>query len=125
LDRTCLKILAELDWPPIYFISPEQFLHIEGVSVKGSYGISSVRYPVFTIQKGLRGKAKMNTLYHECFHILFPHWPHWKIECAAERMARGGGRGYWSVKYGKTVDDVPPRSYLLKLARRASKRMKH
>jgi hypothetical protein len=124
LDRTCLKILAELDWPPIYFISPEQFLHIEGVSVKGSYGISSVRYPVFTIQKGLRGRVKMNTLYHEIGHLLFPNWPHWKVEAFAEKMARGGGKGYYCTKYGHSVDKLPPRSYLLKLARRASKRMK-
>lgn len=117
-------MLAELDWPPVYFISPEQFLHVEGVSVKGSYGISSVRYPVFTIQKGLRGKAKLNTIYHEILHVMFPHWKHWRIECCAERLAGGGGRGYWSARYGKTVDDVPSRARILELARSASQRMK-
>ena len=125
MDRTCAKILAELGWPPIYFISQEQFLHVEGVSVKGSYGISSTKYPVFTIQKGLRGKVKTNTIFHECAHILFPHWPHWKVEAFAEKMAGGGGKGYFCQKYGHSVDDLPPRSYLLKLARRASKRLKH
>jgi hypothetical protein len=105
-------------------IPPEQFRHIEGASVKGCDGISSVRYPVFTIRSGLRGKAKLNTLYHEIFHILFPHRPHWWIENAAEIMARGGGRGYYATKYKKPLEDMPPRSHLLKLARRASKRMK-
>lgn len=119
-----LKILAELGHPPIWMIPPEQFKHVEGHSLKGCDGISSTKYPVIAIRSGLRGKAKLNTLYHEIFHILFPHRPHWWIECAAERMAGGGGKGYFSVKYGHSVDDMPPRSYLLKLARRASRRMK-
>ena len=116
-----MRILAELDWPPIYLVSNEQFLHVDGVSVKGSYGISSVKHPVFTIQKGLRGKVKTNTLYHECAHILFPNRPHWWIEAFAEKMARGGGKGFYCTKYSKTVDDLPPRAHLLKLARRASR----
>ena len=124
MDKTFQKILAELDFPPIFMISIEQYEHIDGVSLESDDGISSVKYPVFTIRKGLRGKAKLNVLYHEIFHVLFPSWKHWKIECAAEKMAGGGGKGYWSRKYGHSVDDLPSRSYLLKLARRASKRMK-
>lgn len=124
MDRTCVKILRELDWPPVFLISVEQYEHIDGCSLEGDYGISSVKYPVFAIRKGLRGRVKENVIYHEVFHVLFPHWEHWRVECAAERMARGGGRGYWSVRFDKTVDDVPSRARILELARRASKRMK-
>jgi hypothetical protein len=120
-----LKILAELGYPPIWMISPEQFKHIEGVSVKGCYGISSTTYPVFTIDGGLRGKAKANTIYHEIGHLLFPNWPHWKIDLYGEIMARGGGRGHWANKYGKKLEDMPNRAYLLKLSKRAVKRMKY
>lgn len=116
--------MKELDFPPVFLISTEQYEHIDGCSLEGDYGISSVKYPVFAIRKGLRGRVKENVIFHEIFHILFPNRPHWWIECAAERMARGGGRGFWSARYGKTINDVPPRSRLLELARRASRRMK-
>ena len=119
-----LRILAELDYPPIFMISPEQFEHIEGATLKGCDGISSTDYPVFTIRRGLRGKARANTIYHELAHILFPSRPHWWVDLFGEIMARGGGRGYWAKKYNKSLEDMPPRSYLLKLARRASRRMK-
>jgi hypothetical protein len=124
LDRTFAKIIEELGYPPVFLVSPEQFQQVEGISLKGSFGIASGTYPIIAIRKGLRGRVKANTLYHEAFHILFPHRPHWYIECCAEKMARGGGRGFWSVKYGKSVDDVPSRARILQLARRASERLK-
>jgi hypothetical protein len=119
-----LRILAELDYPPIWMIPPEQFKHIEGVSVKGCYGISSTTYPVFAIDGGLRGKVRASTIYHEIGHILFPHWKHWQVDLYGEIMARGGGRGHWAKKYEKTPDDMPSRAHLLKLSKRASRRMK-
>lgn len=119
-----LKILAELDYPPIFMIDPKQFEHIEGVSLKGCHGISSTVYPVFAVHRGTRGKTRLSTIYHEVGHLLFPSWPHWKIDLFGEIMARGCDRGYWAAKYDKTPDDMPSRSYLLKLARQASKRMK-
>lgn len=119
-----LKILAELDWPPIFLISPEQFIHLEGATLKGCEGIASTEYPTIAIKRGLRGKAKANVIYHELAHHLFPSRPHWWIDNFGEVMARGGGRGYWAGTYNKPLKDMPPRSYLLKLARRASRRMK-
>jgi hypothetical protein len=121
-NRIFLKILEELEWPRIYLLDPKQYFHVDGMSVKGSYGISSVDYPVISIQKGLRGKVRANVIYHEVGHLLFPSHHHWWIECAAERLARGGGRGYWSGKFGHSVDEMPSRNELLKLFRRASKR---
>jgi hypothetical protein len=119
-----LKVLAELGYPPIFMIDPKQFEHIEGISLKGCHGISSTTYPVFAVHRGTRGKARLNTIYHEVGHLLFPHWKHWKVDLFGEIMARGGGRGYWANKYGKTPADMPPRSELLRLARKASQRMK-
>ena len=119
-----LKVLRELDYPPIFMIDPKQFEHIEGVSLKGCHGISSTTYPVFAIHRGTKGKVRLSTIYHEVGHLLFPHWKHWQVDLFGEIMARGGGRGYWATKYGKTPADMPPRSHLLKLARRASQRMK-
>ena len=124
MDRTFLKILKEMDFPPVFLISIEQYEHVDGCSLEGDFGISSVKYPVFAIRKGLRGRVKENVLYHEIAHILFPSRSHWWIEAFAERMARGGGRGYFCTKYGHTVDDVPPRARLLELARRAGRRLR-
>lgn len=123
-DRTYVKILEELDWPPIYLVSPEQFEHVDGTKLEGDFGIAAVNQPVITIRKGLRGRVKCNVIYHEIAHHLFPSKHHWWVELFAEKMAKGGGRGYWSHKYGHTIDELPPRSVLLKLARKASGRMK-
>jgi|SRR6185369_6203996 len=124
MDRMFAKILKELDYPPVFLVSEEQFAKVEGVSIRGSYGIASVQYRIISVQSWLEGKAKENTLYHETFHILFPHKPHWWIERAAEKMAGGGGSGYWSDRFNKTPNDVPPRARILEMARKASKHMK-
>lgn len=117
--------MEELEWPRVYLLTPKQYEKVDGISVRGLYGISSVDYPVISIQKGLRGKVLSNTIYHEIGHILFPHRKHWWIECAAEKLARGGGRGYYSMKYGHTVDELPSRAKVLLLFKRASKRFNH
>lgn len=117
-----IKILAELGYPRIYLVPPEQYEQVDGEKLGSYCGSASVDYPVVTIHTGLSGKARRNTIYHELGHHLFPSRRHWWVECFAEKMARGGGRGYWSKQTGHTVDDLPHRSYLLKLARRASAR---
>lgn len=119
---TFLRILRELEWPNIYLVTPIQFEKVEGETIKGSYGISSVRHPVFALAKGLRGRVLANTIYHELSHHLFPTRPHWWIECLAERMAGGGGKGYYSIKYGHSVDEMPSRAKCLQLMRKAVKR---
>lgn len=119
-----LKILKELDWPPVYMVNPEQFEHVDGNSVRGCYGISNAFHRIFTVKRGLTGKVRANTIYHEIGHILFPSKPHWWIDLYGEKMARGGGKGYWSTVYGKTLEDLPSRARLVELSRRASKRMK-
>ena len=120
------NILEELGWPNIYLIPIDQFIHIEGypnrASKRGDYGEASDFAPVVNIRTDMRGKERTNTIYHEILHPLFPNRPHWWIECAAERLARGGGRGQWSKKYGHTVDEMPSRQKLVELCRKASKR---
>lgn len=124
-NRTFLRILEELEWPRIYLLTPKQFEKVDGTKIKGSYGIAGLYHPVITLEKGLRGKVLANTIYHEIGHHLFPHRPHWWIECSAERLASGGGRGYWSKVYGHTVDEMPSRSKLLDLFQKASKRFNY
>lgn len=124
MDKTFAKILEELDYPPVFLVSAEQFQNIEGMSLKESFGIASGKYPIIAIRKGLRGRVKLNTLYHEIGHHLFPHRPHWWVDNFGEVMARGGGRGFWARKYKKPVEDMPSRRRLLQLARRAGARLK-
>lgn len=121
-SKTFLKILEELDYPRVYLIHPKQFEKVEGDKINGLCGNSSVKYPIITLNKGLRGKILANTIYHEIAHHLFPHRPHWWIECYAEKMARGGGKGYYARQHGHTIDELPNRTKLLELSRKATKR---
>jgi hypothetical protein len=120
--RTFLNILEELGWPNIYLIDSKQFEKVEGDSIKGNYGISSVDKPVITIKGGIRGRVLKNTIYHEIAHHLFPNKHHWWIECAAEKLAGGGGKGYWSSRYNHSIDELPVRSVLLEMFREATKK---
>lgn len=120
--KTFINILEELEWPSIYLVSPQQFEHTDGEKIHGDFGIASDIRPVITINKGLRGKVLKNTIYHEIGHHLFPHRTHWWIECYANKMAGGGGRGYYSTKFDHTIDELPTRSQLLKISLRATKR---
>ena len=123
--KTYENILRELDWPTVYLVSSSQFAATEGDKLSDEeFGLAAVHYPIITINSGLRGRALKNTIYHEIGHHLFPHWKHWKVEAFAERMAGGGGRGYYCKKYNHSVDEMPVRSELIKLARRAGTRMK-
>lgn len=124
MNKTYLKVLKELNWPPVFLVSPEHFENVEGDKIHGSDGIASNDFSVITIGKGLRGRKLVNTLAHEIFHILFSSRPHWWIETAAERYANGGGRGYWSGKFDKTLDDVPSRKEIVRLARLSGNRLK-
>lgn len=121
-SKTFLRILEELGYPEVYLIPPKQFFQGDGKKIKGSAGLAEIGKNTITLTRGLRGKELSNTIYHEIGHHLFPWRKHWWIECASERLARGGGRGYWSKKFGHTVDEMPPRIIMLKLFRRAVKR---
>jgi len=125
MDRMFLRILKELGWPPIYLIPPEQFQSLDGDKVGAlAWGIASIRYPTISLLPGLSKKPRINTIYHELAHHLWPWKPHWWIECFAEKMAEGGGRGWYSRHYNHTVDDLPSRDSLLRMARRQSEKLK-
>ena len=121
-NRTFLRILEELDWPMIYLVDPKQFERVDGTPIKGSWGMAGRYAPIITLEKGLRGKKLSNSIYHEIAHHLFPNRPHWWIECAAEKLAGGGGRGYYSFTHNHSVEELPSRSKLLNLFRQATKR---
>ncbi len=126
-----LKIIKELNYPPIFLIPAQQFAMIDGVENRDenmvggeTFGIAATAYPVFAIRDDIGGKTLDNTIYHEIAHHLWPWRPHWWIDLFGEVMARGGGRGHWAMKYNKTPDDLPPREKLLKMARRQSEKLK-
>lgn len=127
--KTYLTILEELGWPKVYLVSDQQYRAIVGEGIyrdkhnkrwKDTYdGASGDKdAPIVTLRHNLHGKVLRNTIYHEVLHILFPWQPHWWIECAAEVMARGGGKGYYSGVYGHSVADLPKREELLKRIKR-------
>lgn len=118
------KIMRQLDWPPIYLVSTAQFESVDGDRLMGDFGIASADHPIITVRRGLKGKILANTLWHEIGHKLFPSRRHWWIDAFGEKMARGGGMGSYCKKYGHSVDDLPPRAELLRLARLAARRMK-
>lgn len=127
--KTYLKVMEELGWPNVYFILPKQFEHVEGDNVymknpdgTQNDGISSDNEPVFTLRHNLRGKALKNVIIHEVLHKIQPWRPHWWIECAAEKLAGGGGRGWYSQKYKHSPDDLPPKEELLRQVRNAVRR---
>lgn len=114
--RSYLTILEELGWPKIYLVSDRQYRAIEGAGLyrdkhnkrwDDTYdGASGEEAPVVTLRHNLRGKRLRNTIYHEILHKLYPYWRHWKIECAAELLAGGGGRGYYSEHFQHTPEDL-------------------
>lgn len=125
-SKTLLRILKELNYPPVFLVPDEQFANLEGDGVEDDYGISSYvcAFPIYALRKGMRGKVLANVIYHEIGHKIFPYRKHWWIECFAEKMARGGGRGYYSKKYGHTPDELPNREKLARASERASERLK-
>lgn len=121
-NKTFLKILAELGYPRIYLVPPIQFEKVDGDKIDGLCGNSSIQHPIITVNKGLRGRVLSNTIYHEIAHKIFPHRPHWWIECFAEKMAGGGGRGSYSKMYNHSPSELPNRARLLELSKRATQR---
>ena len=101
------KILLELGSPPIFLVTPEQFLFLEGWNPKpDTWGAAGDKYPIVCVVGKQDRKMRRNTLTHEVLHHLFPSRPHWWVEKASQVLAPGGGAGVWSEKYGKTISDV-------------------
>lgn len=120
--KTYLTILEELGWPKIYLVSARQFEKVDGDYLykkdpDGSEysGFAADSAPIITLHYNLRGKVLKNTIYHEIIHILQPWRKHWWVECAAELLAGGGGRGYYSKKYNHYPEELGTREQVLHL----------
>ena len=114
-------IREELGNPAIFEVSKRQFEQMTGEAVEDACGINHENY--FYVKPGMSKKGRRNTYYHEFLDLLYPGKPHWWIALAAQVLARGGHRG--EVTEGvenHDVSELPPRSRLVELARRASKR---
>ena len=130
-EKVFLKIMKQLNYPPIFLIPPKQFEMLDGEEKREenkldaiTFGIAAVYYPVIAVRDDIGGKTLANVIWHEVAHHLWPWRQHWWVECFAEKMAGGGGRGDYSIKYGHTVDDLPPRHVLLRMARRQAEKLK-
>lgn len=131
-----LEVMELMGWPNVYLIPPAQFQHVEGpkfcLHKRGSgnrrytgsdyTGFSSDKEPVVTSLDKMSIKELKNNFIHEVEHQIVPWRKHWWIECAAEKLAGGGGRGYYSTKYGHTPDDVPSKEKLIRIFRKASRK---
>jgi hypothetical protein len=120
------RIIKELEYPPIYLVSPAHFENVDGSKMEGDtlYGMAARQFPIIVIKPGLKGKVRANVIYHEIAHHLWPWRKHWWIEAFAEKMARGGGKGLYCNKYGRSVADLPSREVLLSMAIQAGQRFK-
>lgn len=130
-QKRFLKIIKELNYPPVFLIHHEQFAMLDGADKREENmvgdmvaGIASVRYPVITVHPWLEDAEMRNTIYHEIAHHLWPWKPHWWIDLFGEKMAGGGGRGYWAAKNKKKLSDLPSRRTLLQMARRQGEKLK-
>lgn len=121
--KTLLNILALLNWPLIYEVDPVQFYHVDGETIRGLYGNSSIEEPVFTRHSNLRGRVLLNTYWHEIIHKLMPDKEEWWVWLAATIMARGGtdGQNCPPDKNGviHTIEELPERDELLEILRQA------
>ncbi len=122
-SKTLLKILRELNYPPLFLAPKEHFESLEW-ELEDAFGGYGDTYPIYTLKKGLRGRVLANVIYHEIGHRLFPYRPEWWIECYAQKMARGGGTGDYTKLHGHSAQELPNRERLLKLSLRANERLK-
>jgi hypothetical protein len=131
MQRVFLKIMKQLNYPPIFLIPPKQFEMIDGEEKRNenmldaeTFGIAATYYPVISVRDDIGGKTLANVIWHEIAHHLWPWRQHWWIEAFAERMADGGGKGMYCKKYGHSVADVPSKKKLLQMARRQAEKLK-
>jgi hypothetical protein len=124
VTRSFEAMLAELGQPPIRLVFASEWRLLAGRGIGSAEGRASRRGRVVTTRYRRRDLPTIETtLWHEVAHILFPHRPHWWIECYAARMT-GGPTGRYSQRYRHTPDELPTRAELLVLGRRASRRLR-
>lgn len=122
-SKAFTAVLQELNWPELYLVTPKQFAKLPGGwDIGNDAGGAIEDQGVITVNRGFRGKARLNTIWHEIFHVLYPKWPEWKCYFVGFRMAGGGGTGGESCTQGHTLDEIPSRATLLRMARRQVER---
>ena len=82
MEKVFLKIMRQLNYPPIFLIPPKQFEMIEGEEKKEDnavgdqvFGIAAIDYPVIAVRDDIGGKTLLNVLWHEVAHHLWP----WRV----------------------------------------------
>lgn len=112
--------MAELGWPYLFWVSREQWMAIAGEDPEDACAINDPHNPICYMKHGLRGKARLNTIYHEILDKVCPRWEHWRIALAAQVLARGGHRGEETEGVeNHSVSEIQSRARLLVVVRRA------
>ena len=86
---------------------------------------------VLTIDNNETVNEIKDSIWHEFLHILFPNAGHCWIECVAQKMIyrrknsryNHYRRGFHSKRYDYFITDVPSRQKLIKLIKKASRRI--
>ena len=113
------RVMAELGWPYLFWVSREQWLALTGEDPEDACAINDPLHPVCYLNHSMRGKARLNTIYHEILDKVCPHWEHWRIALAAQVLARGGHRGEQTEGVeNHDVSEIQPRARLLAIVRR-------
>ena len=125
VERTFECIKWELGNPPIMLVRPSEYEQLTGLSLGHYTGRIHFKRRLITVRYRDRELIDINkTIYHEIAHILFPHKPHWWIECFAAKKSGSKITGRYSVRYGHSIEELPSRSELSRLAWEASDRLK-
>jgi hypothetical protein len=126
MNKTFTNILHKLGDPPIKLLSPKEYENSECKHTKllNQYGKSCIVCKSITVNEKLNKNILLVTLYEEVLHILFKSKPHYWIELVAVKLS--GRRAFckWAKKYNKLEVKIESKAKILKLAIKASERMK-
>jgi len=107
------EILNEISHPDITMITMEKWTKTSGLRdvFKDEHaGMAHTDYKVFTVRYATEDEKEIrDTIWHEILHIIYPHANHWWIECCAQRLSGSRGRGKFTKRYKRSVQEVPYR----------------
>jgi len=116
------NIKQELGNPPVKLLTQSDYAMATGKPLGNFLGRIHIKKRLMTLRYRDRELYQVKkTIYHELAHVLFPHKPHWWIECFADKMVGSKTRGRYALKYGHGVEELPPRTQLISLAQEVSR----
>lgn len=104
-------------------VTATEFEAITGSQLGAFWGRASREHRIIAVKYNRSLFAIKATLWHELAHVLFPSKPHWWVECFAAKMLPGADIGRYSRRYNHTPYDLPSKTKLLQLARKAANKL--